>query len=68
MRSSAAHLMQHRFIVRKSSNAKTELFQLISACREKQRIQKIGTIVSTNKQQVAVPETIPESSSEFEVE
>eukprot|EP00210_Caulerpa_lentillifera_P000168 g163.t1 len=62
MRSSAAHLMQHRFIVRYSANAKTELFQLISACREKQRIQKIGTIISANKQQVAVPETIPESS------
>ena len=65
MRPSAKHLMQHRFVVRYPTDAKSDLLPLVAAFRERLMMQKIGNIRSNSKTQNAAgfSETIQESSN-----
>lgn len=64
MRPSAKHLMQHRFVVRFPSNAKSDLLQLLDAFRERIRVHKLGALRSTSRNfnHPAAPDPIPEGT------
>lgn len=66
MRPSAKHLMQHRFVVRFPSDAKSDLLPLVAAFRERLMMQKIGNMRSASKQQsyFGMGEPIHESSGD----